>query len=787
MRRQGRNIRPPPVRFALLAAGCSAIALSPANAQETVAAQTTEEDQAPASAASSDGLNDIIVTARRRSEPLQRTPISVVALSEKDLESRSVTNTRTLQNFVPNLTFAPSQNVGEAAGNAFIRGIGQEDFSVSAEPGVGFYIDGVYFARTLGTIMNLIDVARIEVLRGPQGTLFGKNTIGGAINVISHMPRTGRERSFRVIVGNYGRVELRGVANETLSDRVFMRLSIGMVNRDGYLRRLPPPAPLASLEQVNKAQANSDPEGDDRSQAARLQLRWLVTDTFTADLSLDGSRKRNSQGATHIDAINPRVGILPQFDRLIRQGRLPGPPITNDLLPTSLLESYAAGNNSTRQDSWGVSAVLTKDFNTNSLKFIGAYRAMRSHVETDTDGLYFDINQSDLRPHHRQLSGELQLSGARGRLSYTAGLFWTDEKAKLLPTASIPNATLYNCGCFYDPGNLPLFTAEPRTLNSDSYAGYAQGTYRITDRLSATLGARISHETKTIDGRALRLDANLQPTDTVVATGTNRDARNSFTYRAGIEFQATRDLMAYGSIAKGFKNGGFNIRGAPELPNMGFFSFKPETALTYEVGLRSEWWDRKLRFNATLFHTDYRDIQLRQQTFVDGIITTLIENAAKARIRGAEVEISAAIIEGLTLSAAYGHLDPKYLDVGRVARLTLASRFQRSPSHSMSSSIHYETPLGSGTLELHGDYSYRSTEQFQIIAALNDQKGYGLLGARLAFRTRGDRWAFALFGTNLTDERYRNAGRGTLINQGGVAYSSIGMPRQMGVQVTTKF
>ena len=220
---------------------------------------------------------------------------------------------------------------------------------------------------------------------------------------------------------------------------------------------------------------------------------------------------------------------------------------------------------------------------------------------------------------------------------------------------------------------------------------------------------------------------------------------------------------------------------------MGFASFKPETARTYEIGLRSEWLQGRLRINATLFQTNYHDIQLRQQTLIAGVFTTLIENAAKARIRGAEVELTTAPLKGLTVSAAYGHLDPKYLDVGQVRGLTLSSRFQRTPRHSFSGSVNYEVPLRSGTLELHGDYSYRSKEQFQVIPAMNDQAGYGLLGARLTVRTRDKDWSFALFGTNLTDERYRTAGRGTLINQVGLAYSSIGMPRQVGLQIAKNF
>jgi iron complex outermembrane receptor protein len=764
----------------LLLAGFSGLAPAPAEAQHTAAQNDSEASP------TQDELGDIIVTARRRSEPLQRTPVSVIALTDRDLEARSVTNLRSLQNFVPNVTFAPSQNVGEAAANVFIRGIGQEDFGIGAEAGVAFYVDGVFFPRSLGLLMNLTDVARIEVLRGPQGTLYGKDAIGGAINVISIMPGPTRERSANAILGNYNRVELRTMVNEPLSDRLYLRLAVGLVNRDGYLRRLPPPAPLALVEQANGRPVDLHREGDDRGQGGRLQLRWLVTDTLTADLSLDGSRKRDRQGPIHIDLIDPDSDAFKEINGLIRQGKLPGPEITNALAPANLLESYATGNNFTDQEFWGASLVLTKQLGANTVKFIGAYRGLHSHVGTDDDGLYFDLAGNDLEVRQHQLSGELQLSGVAGRLTYTAGLFAFGERPRLVPTRSITDV-LYTCGCYYTPDNLPVLASDTRRLRSESYAGYVQGTYRLADRLSATLGGRFSHERKKLDGESYVLDANLRPTDVLLATGTARDSWNFFTYRADLQYEPTSELMTYGSIARGFKSGGFNVRGEADLPNMGFVSFGPESALTYEIGVRSEWLDRKLRFNATVFDTEYKGIQLRQDTFVDGVFTTLIENAAKARIRGAEVELAAIPVKGLTLTAAYGHLDPKYLDIGQVSGLTLGSKFQRGPRHSFAGSVNYEMPFRSGKLELRGDYSYRSKEQFQVLAAINDQQAYGLVGARIGFRARDDRWSVALFGTNLTDKRYRTAGRGTLIEQIGFAYSSVGMPRQLGIQVMTGF
>jgi len=564
-----------------------------------------------------------------------------------------------------------------------------------------------------------------------------------------------------------------------------MRLSVGVVSRDGYLRRLPPLAERNAVEQANNRPLDLHREGDDRGQGARLQLRWQVSDTLTADFSVDGSRKRNRQGAIHVDEIDPESGIFPQINELIQQGKLPGPEITSDFAPHSLLESYAGGNNFTDQDLWGASIVLTKAFGANTFKFIGAYRGLHSHIGTDNDGLYFDVQNTELEVRQHQFSGELQLNGRTGRLTYTTGLFAFGERPTILPTVSFTDV-LYTCGCFYAPDDLPPLLSLTRRLRVANLSGYAQGTYRLTDRLSATLGIRYSQERKTVDGEVYLLDAHLRPT-TLVSTGHASDSWNSFTYRADAEYQATSNLMVYASVARGFKSGGFNVRGDLDLPNLGFYSFDPETAVTYEVGLRSEWLNRKLRLNATLFNTEYHDIQLRQQVLIAGEITTLIQNAARARIRGVEAELTAAPLKGLTLTAAYGHLAPKYLDVGRVRGLTRGSQFQRTPGDSFSGSVNYKVWFRSGSLELHGDYSYRSKEQFQILAAINDQKGYGLLGARVTFRARGDRWSAALFGTNLTDKRYRTAGRGTLIEQAGFAYSSIGMPRQLGIQVTTIF
>lgn len=732
-------------------------------------------------------LEPIIVTARRREEELQRTPISVVSLAAADLEARSLTHLRVLQNFVPNVTFAPSQNVGEAAGNLFIRGIGQEDFLAGAEPGVGIYVDGVYVGRTLGTLTNLLDLARVEVLRGPQGTLYGRNAIGGAINLISKLPGGDAEGYVDVIAGNLGRREARAMVNAPLSRSLVVRLAALRTERDGYLKRLVAPvAPSPLVEADRRA------EGRDDTWAARLQARWLASNSLTLDLAADASRRRGTQSATHVDAIDPRFGIFPTVNSLIRAGALPGPVLDASLVTSDLLTSYAGAGNLASQDIEGVAATLKKEFGSNSVRLIAAYRGLRSEVKTDIDGLYLNILESRFAERSRQYSLELLASGTTGRLDYTAGAFALRERTRVPPldgpTAGRVNVLLI-CGCFYTHANRPLAFAPSPRFKSASYAAFAQGNLHLTDRLSATAGGRYSYDRKSIDQLLFALDpATLAATNQVLATGANRGHWDAFTWRLGLELQAGAGRMIYVSAAKGYKSGGFNIRPVTNLPNLGLAAFAPETALSYEAGLRSEWFGRRLRLNATLFHTDYHDIQLRQQTFVSGISTTLIENAARARVRGLEIEAAAQVSARLSGRVAYGYLDPRYLDVGRVPGLTLDAAFQRTPRHSLSASLDYEVPLGRGRLSFHGDYSYRSREQFQLQSSSFDQPGYGLVGARATLHGADDRWSVALFGTNLTDERYKVAGRARpALEQVGIANSVIGVPRQVGVDVRVGF
>ena len=737
----------------------------------TMASPALAED---APSAHQDRLNEIVVTARRIQENQQKTPLSVIALTAEDLDALSLTSLRDLQGFVPNLTLAPQQNVGEGAGNIFIRGIGQEDFIAGSEPGVGTYLDGVYLASTRGAIFDLVDVERIEVLRGPQGTLFGKNSIGGAIQIVTAKPQTNRHVRVRVTLGSFERFDAGLVLNQPLSSQLLARLTLQSNRRDGFLRRLPPPFPLSQIPDLDlQAQGGED------TSFGRLQLRWLASEGLTIDLAGDATRKRNPQSAFHVETLRGAPGILP-INLLISLGRLPGPTLDDLILPSNFYETLAANAQRADIDTRGLSLDISRDTGPGRLRLILAHRSQRTFFTMDGDGLWYDIASTEFHDSQRQSSAEAQYSGKFGVADITAGLFWLSDRTKSHPTDGLrANGTLYLCNCFYEPDGRPQLDTAKRRLTGESRAIYGQATFHLSRQLSATVGARFTHERKSVEGEVILIDPDtLLPTETVLDSGRAKDSWNAFTWRAGAEFQATRDVMLYASASKGFKSGGFNVRLA-NLPNLGLTPFAPETARTFEIGLRSEWFDRRLRLNATIFTGNYRNLQLRQQLIIDGNLTSRVDNAGLARIRGAEVEVEAVPSPRLNLRAAYGHIDGRYLEVSGVPGLTLDSDFQRTPRHSFAASLSYTAPLRDGSLSLNVNFTYRSKEQFQITAFAYDQPAYGLTSARLAWRPTNDRWSIALFGTNLTGRHYRVAGRGNA--------TILGAPRQFGVQLETKF
>jgi iron complex outermembrane receptor protein len=496
-----------------IASGIAAIGLAATTAH-------AQEEGAAASAL----LEEIVVTARRREESLQDTPISITAFSGEALERQHIDRLSGIGSFTPNLIFDTGATFSGANSSAsvFIRGIGQVDFTLTTEPGVGIYLDGVYLSQTIGGVLDLVDIEHVEVLRGPQGTLFGRNTIGGAINVTSKKPDDSLHGDVQITTGRYDRIDLRGSINVPITDTLFARASVATFNRDGFVAA--PDTP------------DGDDLGDVNQEVARLAFRFVPNEKFTADLALDySSQDESGVPSVLVGAFDGAslgfIGSLadptspffvpppaplppPSFVDLHnilatvplgQQGCLPPGPMTPPFCPPGIVPSPVFGqptfgqgdvvdiNNdplrnlstlglASETDIWGVGLTLDYDFDWASLKSISSYRSMEAFTAFDLDGAAVTIGELVDDFDVEQFSQELQLSGVTmgDRLNWLVGVYYFTEDGTNLDDVEFT----------------PVRILSGARIDNDSTAGFAQFTFDVTDRLALTGGLRYTDETK---------------------------------------------------------------------------------------------------------------------------------------------------------------------------------------------------------------------------------------------------------------------------------------------------
>jgi iron complex outermembrane recepter protein len=741
------------------------------------------ESETPA--ASTAQVEDIVVTAERRKENLQDTPISITALNQRALRERSMTDLGNLAYAVPNLQLTTAGQ-GSGGGNfaqIFIRGVGQGDFNLTKDPAVGVYVDGVYLARAPGALLELLDIERIEVLRGPQGTLFGKNTAGGAISVITKQPEGNFTGVAELRAGTYGRTEISGsFETPVIPDQLALRVSGISRRQDGYYERL-----LAAPNDHRTVDGNGV-----GTHSGRLTLSFTPSDELTITVAGDGTLERHTgtdyqavnifADAPNIELYN-RVVLAPMGQRYDSAYVAPRPWTTYSTTPSF--------NNA---DIWGVSGTLNWELGPLTLKSITAFRDLNVATRTDGDGTPFDVVASDgIVVDQSQFSQELQATGTlfEDRLDWVVGLWYFTEHAeeeqvaKQLvglfealeaappgsiapppmapgmppPTCPAPPGTMPD-PCLGGPGNMNNLRYEQtrhryRTLDGRSYAAFAHLSFRLIDQLSFTAGGRYSREEKDFTYTEVRpLQNNRRTIDNAQAT----PAWNVFSPKLGVEFRATDDLMAYGSWARGFKAGGVNGRATrTDL----FTSFDPEELTTYEVGVKSDWFERKLRFNLAGFFSRYADIQILRNTVdAQGAFIAIEENAGDANIIGFEAEVSAAPVKGLTLSAGAGYthfeftsLLPQMAPPGTPS-ITLDNQLPYTPEFVANVSTAYTLSLGAaGQISVRADFGY-STSYFTDIDNVLEvqQPSYFWLNARAGYGPSDGSWEVFAAGTNLTDQ-----------------------------------
>lgn len=729
---------------AALAAAAPALAQPGAEPGEPV----SEEQQAQAANERLAGQGqpgvdpDILVTARRRAETLQDVPISITAYSGEQLENAGALDITDISNTTPNVTLEVSRGTNSTL-SAFIRGVGQQDPVAGFEAGVGIYLDDVYLNRPQAAVLDIYDVERIEVLRGPQGTLYGRNTIGGAVKYVTRRLSDEPELRVRANVGTYEHLDLIVSGSTPVGESGIFRVgaSGARLSRGGFGENL-----TTGEENYNRD-----------IWAARLSAE--INDESNIFVRATGDYTR--------DDSNPRGG-----HRLI-PGLFSGAPVLADVYDTrgGLLDPEQ------RIEAWGGSLfgeIRLGDALT--LRSITAYRQDESATPIDFDALpAVDVDVPAVY-ENQQFSQELQLLYDSGPLNLLLGAYYLDANAVTIFDVRLPNTV--TALTFGD-------------VDTETWALFGDLTYELMDGLSLSVGGRYTWDQRTSDilrqvflgggspffggpGNLFLVQSDFEGTADF----------EEFTPRASITYEIDPDETVYASYSRGFKGGGFDPRGvstACRNPTGGacspqelfdFMSFDPETVESYELGYRAALFDRRLSFSLAAFHANYTDVQVPgsvgvllngQQTFI-GVTT----NAGRARFQGIEFEGNAVLARdfggvGNRLGFAWslGYINADYLEYIDARGIDVADRraVQNTPEWTASGTLSYATPVASGNLNLSTTLAYRSrTQQFETRSPGLDQPGYALLDANAVWRSDDDRWSIGLHGRNLTDKRYITSG-----------------------------
>ena len=684
-------------------------------------------------------LEEIVVTSQRREQSLQDTPVAVTALTSVELQERGLINTFDLANAVPNVTSFTSLGGGSSHGQYFIRGLGLFDFIMTAEQAVGFYLDGVYIARSTGAALDLVDVERIEVLKGPQGTLFGRNTTAGAIQVITKNPAREFEANAEITVGERDRVDVKGnVSIPLVKDQLFLKVAAATINQDGWGKRL----------------LTGEESSDRNRDVFRGQLEWEPSDDLNFRFIGDYTRTRQKGHTEQIfNVVQTPPGGFTSSDAYDAVFLAPqGLPSIDSFVATDPDESFANEANIDRNDIYGFSLTASWDITDYiTAKSITAYRNTESHTGWDLDGTPYPEIEQEIQVDHEQTSQEIQLSGRafNDRLNWLVGFFYFHERG-----TDLENIPFFQAIAATGMGRVgrgfkeyvevgpPLFIFVG--TDTKSYAGYGQGTYSLTEKLAVTAGVRYTYEKK--------FDDNYLSGPLVRPFNTLQDDWNDTSPKFGIEYHWQEDLMFYASVSRGFRSGIFNGRALdPVVPP----AADPETIWAYEGGVKSEWFDNRLRANLAGFFYDYNDLQ--GLTLEAGAV--ILGNIAAVELWGFEAEFVARPVDNLELQLGIGHTAQDITEVapGAVISITPDTRIPGSPEWSVLASGQYTVPVGDwGNLTFRADYSYKSSYEFLLPnTPLEGEDGYDLLNLGVSFTPPSERWSLRFFVDNVTDERYR--------------------------------
>lgn len=676
--------------------------------------------------------DDIVVTARRQDERLQQTPVAVTAITAQSLQNNTIVSTDDLQRLAPNLSI---RQAGGSRGQSFIfiRGIGLANDDPALEPGVAIYVDDVYVARTQGGIFDLNDAAQVEVLRGPQGTLYGKNSMGGAIKVTSKIPDQNEEYSARVAYGNFDDARLSMSINHPLvEDQLFLRVSGAIHRRNGTTENLGVGGPVNDID----------------SASGRLMLRYTPTDNLDLMWSVDGYRDRSHMSNNRLIAYDPTAAfgqaIIDAYGSLAPFVLQAGQDPSNGTGYNVAFDQNIGFE--PFQDQFGTSFRASWEGESITLKSISAYRKLNNVRILDLDGTPFSVLHIGDLTKQKQFSQEFQAIGniGDGALEYFGGLFYFRERV----THDFRNSI-----AFINVSNQRL-----NRVSTDSYAAYLNLTWNPTDQLSATVGGRYTREKRGLTAfQASRITGNV-----VFGPESKSKTFDNFTPKIEIDYKWTPDIFTYASFSKGFRSGGFNS--APQSANE-FTPFDPETASSYEIGLKSSFFDNKVIFNLAGFYMDYKDLQASAVvTAPNGNeLIRVISNAADARIKGLEIEMTVRPVPNLVFTGNFGLTDAEYKDfVDEGGNDFTSNALPLISKYNYTISGEYSAPMGdNGMFLAHLDWAWRSRMEVDVQNTPQaSQPSYGIMNGRISYRPN-ENIEIALYGKNMLDKRARAAGGGS--------------------------
>ena len=760
----------------LLASATMILLPTVANAQS--AAQTSAEAaQQPAAPAATTAPNaeksdqEIVVTARRTEENIQRVPSAISAFNERSLDRIQATDTTGLQGAVPNLNIVQGRGSSNAT-NIFIRGIGQPDALQTFDPAVGVYVDDVYFSRIRGNQLELLDLERIEVLRGPQGTLYGKNTIGGAIKFVSRKPGQQFRANGSIALGSYDQLDFKGAISGPLSNSLAAGIAVMRSVRDGYVR-----------DDFRRTRYN-----DRDSIGGRAALAFTPSTKVRLDLTADYSHDDAAlQVGRPVNNLITASGTVLLVSKPVGSGHYDWTGRTTPGFP-----------NSTKLTHWGSAATLAVDL-TDALTFksITAYRNLKTDDYVDIDATQYQVGDVFVGVRQHQTSQEFQLAYSGEKLSGVAGLYYLDERVKSHQEAYANDFLGFR---FLNSGFLRTVDD---SLKTRSYAAYANASYEVVPDVRLSAGIRFTRETKNYFRTTSTFFKLLPAFNSTYAFAPPQGKWSDTSPMASIDWQATPGLMLYARVAKGFKSGGFNGRANSASEST---KYEPESVLSYEAGFKSRI-ANQLTLNGTVFTSDYKNFQARVSGIDDDPITGIptaklsVLNAGKLRISGAELEAAWTPLTGLLLDGQLGYLNARYKDFAD-ARFTSTGgsrAFQTpafAPKWTLRLGAQYAFDLGgSGSITLGAQTRYKSRTALAVDNTLTNsrtiveglfQDGYWLHDARIVYETAGKHFAFGLYGNNLSDRAYKTDAQ-EFSSVGNIRTVYYGAPRTFSLRFTARY